>query len=76
VIYDTITVDDDAEFGQLPAVKVGEEGDTSNAWEEEGNDSNGLFGVSETGGDVAETGGLGSAGEEDEETEGVPMDLL
>jgi hypothetical protein len=45
VIYDTITVDDDAELGQLPAVKVGEEVDTSNAGEEEGDDSNGSFGV-------------------------------
>jgi hypothetical protein len=63
------------EPGQLPTVKVGEEGDTSNVGEEEGSDSNGSFSMSETGGDVAETGGLDSAGEDDDETQGEPMDL-
>jgi hypothetical protein len=43
--------------------------------EEEGNGSNDSFSASETGGDVAETGGVDSAGEEEEETEGEPMDL-
>ena len=74
MIYDTITVEDDPEPGQLPTGKVGEEGDTSNVGEEESSDSNGSFSVSETSEDVAETGGLDSAGEEDE-TEGEPMDL-
>lgn len=68
-------MEEDPELGQLPAVEVEEEEDTSNAGEE-GNDSNGLFDVSEMGGDVAETGGLDSAGEGDEETEGESMDLL
>jgi hypothetical protein len=75
VIYDTIAVDDNPELGQLPAVKVGEEGDTLNTGEEEGNGSNGLFGVSETAEDVAETGELDSAGQEYKET-GEAMELL
>ena len=74
MIYDTITVEDDPELGQLLVVKIGEERDTSNL-REEGNDSNSSFSVSETSGDFAETGGLDSAGEEDEDTEGEPMDL-
>jgi len=65
-------VEDDP--GQLPTVKMGEEGYTSNVGED-GSDSNGSFSVSEPGVDVAETGGLDSAGEEDEEIEGEPMDL-
>ena len=64
MVYDTIAVEDDPEPGLLPSVKVGEE---------EGNDSNESFSASETGGDVVETGGLDSAGEE--ETEGESMDL-
>ena len=43
----------------------------------EGNDSSGSFSASEVGGDNAETGGLDSVGEEDEEdVEGEVMDLL
>ena len=42
----------------------------------EGNDSSESFSASETGEDVAETGGVDSAGEEDEEDpEGEAMDL-
>ena len=64
-----IAVEDDPEPGLLPAAKVDEEVDTSHM-DEEGDDSNGSLSVSETGEDVAETGGLDSAGEEEEETEG------
>ena len=57
-----------------------EEGETSHASitvsEDEGNDSNGSFSASDAGGDVAETGGLDSAGEEaEEDSEGEAMDL-
>lgn len=41
----------------------------------EGNDSSESFTASEAGGDVAETGGVDSAGEEDEDAEGEAMDL-
>ena len=65
-----------------PAAKVGEgEGNdsfTSDRGDEvgEGNDSSESFSASEAGGDVAETGGIDSAGEEDEEDmEGEVMDL-
>ena len=75
MIYDTINVEDNPKPGQLPALNFGEEGDILNEEEDEVNDSNGSFSGSETGGDVAETGGLDSAGEEDEETEGELMDL-
>jgi hypothetical protein len=75
VIYDTIVVEDEPAPEVLPAMKVSEEGETSIVVEEEGNDSNGSFSASETGGDVVETGGLDSAGEEDEEIEGEPMDV-
>ena len=75
MIYDTIIVEDDPEPGQLPTGKVGEEGDTSNVGEEESSDSNGSFSASDAGGDAAETGGLDSAGEEEEETEDEVMDL-
>jgi hypothetical protein len=68
-------VEDDPEPGQPPAAKVGDEGDPSDVGEGEGNDSNGSFSESGTGGDVAETGGLDSAGEDDDETEGELMDL-
>ena len=41
----------------------------------EGNGSSESFSASEADGDVAETGGLDSAGEEDEDVEGEAMDL-
>jgi hypothetical protein len=76
VVHDTITVEDSPKL--LPAVKVGEGGDDSISSErigdEEGNDSNECFSASEVGGDDAETGGVDSAGEE-EEIEGEPMDI-
>ena len=55
-------------------MKVGDDSNSSE-WvgHEEANDSNASFSASEAGGDVAETGGLDNAGEE--ETEGEPMDL-
>lgn len=60
-------------------VEEGEEGEVSRASvavsEDEGNDSNGSFSASDAGGDAAETGGVDSAGEEDEETEGEVMVL-
>ena len=65
--YDSIIVEDGPAPGLLPAVKMSVE-------EMEGDDSNGSFTASETGGDVVDTGGLDSAGEEDE-TEGELMDL-
>jgi hypothetical protein len=43
--------------------------------EDEGTDSNGSFSTNDAGGDAAETGGLDSAGEEEEETEGEVMHL-
>jgi hypothetical protein len=43
--------------------------------ENEGTDSNGSFSASDAGGNTAETGGLDSAGEEEEEMEGEVMDL-
>ena len=65
-----------------PVAKVSEgEGNDSFALDRgdevgEGNDSSESFTASEAGGDVAETGGLDSAGEEDDEnTEGGVMDL-
>jgi len=39
------------------------------------NDSSKWFSASEAGGDVSETGGVDSAGEEDEYAEGEAMDL-
>jgi len=61
-------------------MKVGEGGDdlisTERIGDEEGNDLKESFSASEAGGDDPETGGLDSAGEEEEEeTEGEPMDL-
>ena len=41
----------------------------------EGIDSSESFSASEPGGDVAETGGVDSAGEEDEDAKGEAMDL-
>ena len=65
-----------------PAAKVGDgEGNDSFALDRddegaEGNDSSESFSASEAGGDVAETGGLDSAGEEDEEdADAEVMDL-
>ena len=75
MIYDTIAVEDEPAPEVLLAMKVSEEGETSNVAEEEANDSNGSFSASETGGDVTATGGLDSAGEEEEEPEGEPMDV-
>jgi len=40
-----------------------------------GNDSSEWYSASEADGDVAETGGVDSAGEEDEDAEGEAMDL-
>lgn len=65
MIHDSITVEPPPTL--LPALNV--------VGEEEGIDSNDSFSASEAGGDVAETGVLDSAGEEEEETEGEPMDL-
>jgi hypothetical protein len=76
VFYDTIVVE--ASPGLEPAAKVGGgDGDDSFTLDkdDEGNDSSQSFSASEAGGDVAETGGVDSAGEEDEGAEGESMDL-
>ena len=77
MIHDSIAVEDSPKL--LPAVKLGAEGDDSISLErvadEEGNDSNESFSASEAGGDDAEIGGLDSAGEEEDGTEGELMDL-
>jgi hypothetical protein len=72
VLHNTIAVMDDPRTRALlpPKVLLDEI-----VVEDDGNDSNESF--SEAGGNVAPIGGLDSAGEEDEEeeTEGEPMDL-
>jgi len=80
VFYYTIVVEDSPRLE--PAAKVAErEGSDSFALDRgdevgEGNDSSEWFSASEASGDVAESGGLDSAGEKDEEdTEGEVMDL-
>jgi hypothetical protein len=72
VVYDTIIVEDLPPAVLLPAAKV-VNGDASEKVDEERNDSNESFSASETDGEVAETGGLDSAGEEEETEE--QMDL-
>ena len=63
MVYDTITVEEEPRAVLPPPP------------EDEGNDSNASFSASETGGEGMQTGGLDSAGEEDQKTEGEPMDL-
>jgi hypothetical protein len=72
VLHDTIAVVDDPRPRALLAPKVLLD---EIVVEDDGNDSNESF--SEAGGNLAPIGGLDSAGEEDEEeeTEGEPMDL-
>jgi hypothetical protein len=68
VVYDTIAVEDDP----LPSVTTND--NTAILPEDEGNTTNNSFSASETGGEAAEVGGLDSAGEDEDKTEGEPMD--
>ena len=69
MIHDTITVVDPPKPRPDDSISSEKVGDG------EGNDSTESFSASEAGGDDAEIGGLDSAGEEEDETEGEWMDL-
>lgn len=80
MVYDTNTIEEQSRSGLLTMEKmIGEEENDSNASEkmieEEWNNSNESFSVSETGGEEEETGGVSSAGEENEKAEVESMDL-
>ena len=69
MIHDTIVVEDS------PKRRPDDSISSERVHDEQGNDPTESFSASEAGGDDAEIGGLDSAGEEEEETEGELMDL-